>query len=255
MRRYILLFIIVLLFVPQAALSDEAKDALALFYKANALYEKGDYAKAVEGYIAILDMGLGSGNVHYNMGNGFLKLGKIGHTILCYERAKIFMPGDSDLKANLNYAKSLVEGSDLQPSSRFILIRMVERLFSDYSLNTIAIIGAILYALVILVSAVNIINPIFIKRSRLLLLITLAAFLLDSSAFAIRYYDEEILRYGIVIQEEVDAKYEPIDKSTTYYRLHEGNKAIVLQTRNGWRQIKRLDNKIAWIKKEALEEI
>lgn len=256
MRRYAFAFTITLFFLIQGtSLSAETKDTTGLFYKANMLYEKGDYAKAVEGYIAILDMGVESGNIYYNMGNGFLRLGKIGHAILCYERAKVLMPGDSDLKANLNYAGSLAGDADSQASPRFILIRMVERLSSDYNLNTIAIVGAVLYAFVILLSIVNIINPILRKKLKLLFFVVLTAFLLDLSAFAVRYHDKEILKYGIVIEKEADAKYEPIDKAMTYYILHEGNRVIALQTRNGWRQIKRLDGKIAWVKKEALEEI
>lgn len=254
-KAALIVSIMSVLFINQAASSDKTKDANQLFYKANSFYEKGDYAKAVESYIAILDMGLEGGNIYYNIGNGFLKLGKIGYAILCYEKARRFMPGDSDLKANLNYTRSLVDDTGPQVQSKNIIIRLIERPFGDYSLNTLAILGAAFYVIVIVLSSIFIVNPVFARKFKALFLVTLVILLITLAAFAMRYHNEEWLKEGIVIQKEAESKYEPIDKSTTYYTLHEGDRAIVLQTRNGWRQIKRLDGKIAWVKKEAIEEI
>ena len=79
------------------------------FSSANAHYAKGDYAKAVENYVRVLDLVVENGEVYYNLGNCFLKLGRIGYAILCYEKAGRYMPGDSDLKANMNYARSFIE--------------------------------------------------------------------------------------------------------------------------------------------------
>ena len=74
-------------------------------------------------------------------------------------------------------------------------------------------------------------------------------------AFAIRFYDEKILHRGIVVEKDVECKYEPIDKSTTFYRPQEGEFVAVVKTRDGWRQIKRIDGKVGWVKQEAVEEI
>ena len=74
-------------------------------------------------------------------------------------------------------------------------------------------------------------------------------------AFAIRYHNEEVLRRGIVVMKEAESKYEPIDASVNYYKLQEGDEVLVLETRGGWRRVKRPDGKIGWVKKEAVEEI
>ena len=255
MRRYAIGLIISFLFLVRAFAADKAADPNQFFYKANAFYEKGDYAKAIEGYIHILDMGLENGEIYYNAGNGFLKLGKIGYAILCYEKARRFIPGDSDLKSNLSYAKGLVEEGGIEATPKNFILRMIERPFKDYNLNTIAIFTAFLYIIVIVISSVFIAKPIFARKAFLLLLAALAVFLLSGGELAIRYYDEEILKHGIVIQHQAECRYEPIDKSTTYYKLNEGSDVLMLETRNGWLKIKRYDGKGAWVKKEAVEEI
>ncbi len=254
-KRMMLLFLISILFVSQSVAADKPKDMLRSFYDANSLYEKGDYTKAVEEYLNIVDMGLESGNLYYNIGNGFLKLGKIGYAILCYKKAERFIPGDSDLRSNFGYAKALTE--DLSPSDQTanILIRALKRPFKDFNLNALAISVLIFYLVVTILLLIFIINPILARRMKFILFVCLAVFSINAAAFAIRYYDEQVLVHGIIIQKAADCKYEPIDKATTYYVLHEGNEVIILETRNGWRQIKRSDGKIAWVKKEAVEEI
>jgi len=109
MKKIVLTAAALFLLTGFSSASDEAKrEPNQLFYKGNSFYEKRDYAKAVESYLAASDLGVMSGHLYYNTGNGFFKLEKIGYAILYYEKAKRIMPGDSDLKSNLDFAKSMV---------------------------------------------------------------------------------------------------------------------------------------------------
>ena len=101
----------------------------------------------------------------------------------------------------------------------------------------------------------GIINPIFKRRMTILFYPVLIGFLLTLGAFSIRYYDEEMLSHGVVVAKEAECKYEPIDKSNNYFTLKEGQEILVLKTRNGWRYIRRLDGKLAWVKSDAVEGI
>lgn len=254
-RSAIILASALAVFIIAASYAEEKKaEPYQLFYTANHNYESRDYPKAVEGYMAILESGLESGNLYYNIGNGFLKMGKLGHAILCYERAKRLIPHDSDLKANLSYARSLVEDVDTGAQGNFIL-NAINALFEPYSLRAVIFSAAILYLALVLLAGIFIAKPFFARRFRAASFLVAAAFILNLSALAVRYFDERILKQGVVVQKEVECKYEPIEKSTTYYTLHEGGHVIILNTRNGWRHIKRPDGKISWVKKEAVEEI
>ena len=257
MKRVVYLIIIVsALFSTYSSAADgKTKDPNRLFYEANAYYEKRDYSKAIEDYIGILDLGIESGNIYYNAGNGFFKLSKLGYAILCYEKAARIIPEDSDLKSNLAYAKSMVEDSSLQAEPSTFIIKAMESPFRDLNLAKLFLLALVLYILAVTILSVNLINPAFAKKSAFLSFAIIVIFIVTGIVLALRYYDEEIMKYGIVIQKEAECKYEPIEQSTTYYKIHEGEKAAVLKTRNDWRQIKRVDGKISWVKREAVEEI
>ena len=124
---------------------EKSEDPTQLFYTGNHYYKSQDYLKAVEQYLKILDMGIENGPLYYNIGNGFLKLGKVGYEILCYEKAKRLMPHDSDLKANLAYAKSLTDESAAEEQRRNIFTQAIRRMYSDVSLGAIAAITLITY--------------------------------------------------------------------------------------------------------------
>jgi len=245
------------LFFAGHLIAEESKiaDPNKLFYMGNAQYEKGDYSKAVEDYINILDTGIESGNLYYNIGNGFLKLGKTGYAILCYEKAKRLIPRDSDLRANLAYARSITGATDLASSQQNIFLKALKEPFKDFNLNAVAISALALYLIVIHLMVLQIINPAVGRRLRMVRFLVSLLLAVNLGTFLVRYFDEEIKRHGIVIQKEVECKYEPIDKSTTYYALREGDEVSVIKTRNDWRQIRRHDGKMAWAKKEAIEEI
>lgn len=255
--KKIVLIIILLLFVGNLCSALEAKkvEPNQLFYAGNQYYEKGDYQKAIEEYGKILDEGLVSGNLYYNLANAYFKVGKFGYAILNYERARRLLPRDSDIKSNLVYARSMAGGVGIGPESRTFLFRILYMPLESFNLNAIAISCAILYFIVALFLTALLTNTYFGRRLFLPFLLLLALFLYILGAFAAQYYDEVLLKHGIVVARDVDCKYEPIEKSTTFYRLHEGDEVFVLKTRNGWRQVKRADGKRGWVKAAAVEEI
>lgn len=231
------------------------QDPNKLFYSANSLYEKRDYTKALEEYNKVLAMGIESGPLYYNVANCYFKSGKLGYAILYYEKARRIMPQDGDLKANLDYAKSLVASSALDIPRRNPIISLVKAPFKDFNLNAIALWTLIIYLIFVALQITGIVNPVIGKKTRLLYAAFLALLILNLGAFAVRYYDEAIVRRGVVVKKDVEAKYEPIDKSTTFYKLQEGNRVSILKTRDGWRQVRRIDGKAGWVSLDAVEEI
>jgi len=231
------------------------KDPAQVFYNANALYEKGEYSDAIETFITVLDAGLESGNLYYNIGNSFLKMDKLGYAIYCYEKAKRHMPADSDLKSNLDYARSLAGTVDYPESVAKSVMRRFIYPMKQMSLGAAAVFASVVYLLTVLISALFVANRILIKRYGIIFYVLIAICIYSILAFGIRYYHEEVIKFGIVVEKSLDCKYEPIDKSTTYFNLPEGDKVVVVKTRNGWRQIKRLDGKIGWVPKDSVQEI
>lgn len=234
--------------------AESGKDHNKLFYEGNVYYEKRDYVKAIEEYLKVLDAGFESGALYYNIGNSFFKLGKLGYAILSYEKARRFMPQDSDLKSNLAYAKTLA-GAVSAEDSENPAAKLIKRPFRDLNLNALAGSAAFFYLIMVLMFILAAANPFFMRKLRFLSAAMFMLFVMAGAAFGVRYYSEEILKQGVIVQKDVETKYEPIDKSTTYYTLAEGSDVQILKTRNGWCQVRRPDGKIGWVKKEAVEEV
>ncbi|MCX5686776.1 MAG: tetratricopeptide repeat protein [Candidatus Omnitrophica bacterium] len=255
------IFLIICTLINLAAIhsfcDDQKKgDPNQLFYNANSLYERRDYEKAAAEYLKILDFGVESPGLYYNIGNSYFKLGRLGRAILYYERAKRLSPQDADLKSNLAYARSFVGSSSSGAQDWGMIAKLVASArFEDFNLNAIAIAALVIYLVVIGLQVLFFFNSLVAKKVMALYIMVLAVFIVSVSAFGLRFYNEEVLRHGVVVEKEVDCKYEPIDKAMTYYKLQEGDEVIILNTRSGWSQIKRPDGKIGWVVADSAEEI
>ena len=255
MKRYAAILSAIV--IASAALTASAveKKADQLFYEGNAFYEAREYAKAFQDYDAIMTSGIESGNLYYNIGNSFFKMGKIGYAILFYEKAKRIMPDDSDLKSNLAYAASLVDEPYIQPTRERGLVKLINQLFDDFSLNMITAACGACYIIVVAMLLLFIVRPSAARRAAFAFWVFFAIFVINLAALGTRFYDEEVLKKGVVVAKGVECKYEPIDSSTTYYTLREGARVNILSARNGWLKIERLDGKIGWVDKEAVKQI
>ncbi len=94
-----------------------------LFAHGNAAYDSTDYIGAIADYNTILTQGYESAELYHNLGNAYFESGDLGHAILNYLRAQRLDPADSDIKDNLEFARSFVtiqlEGVELNPVSEF----------------------------------------------------------------------------------------------------------------------------------------
>ncbi|MDE6348001.1 MAG: tetratricopeptide repeat protein, partial [Bacteroides sp.] len=68
-------------------------------------YIRNDYASAIQIYENLLKKGEAA-EVYYNLGNSYYKADDIARAILNYERALLLEPGNADIRANLEIARS-----------------------------------------------------------------------------------------------------------------------------------------------------
>jgi len=254
------IFLILLALLMPAAFpvsADElARDENRSFYTGNVYYEKKDYAKALENYRVALDMGIESGNLYYNMGNAYFKMGKIGYAILFYEKAMRLIPQDGDLKSNMIYAKAFVPSTTAPGLSGLSYISaLIKSPFGDLNLNVVAIATITLFLIAVGMAIFFLVTPFLAKRLRILFILAVFALFWSGLVFGIRYFEEEILKKGVVVVKTAEAKYEPVESSTTYYKVQEGDDVTILGTREGWRHIRRPDGKSAWVNEATVEEI
>jgi len=114
-------------------------EALSKFVSAGMAYKDGRYESAIERYRTILDGGRESGALYYNFGNSYFKKGNLGKAVLNYERAKRFIPRDSDLNFNDTYVQSqIVYYSD--NGRKHFIDSMIKSTIQFYTVDEMAII-------------------------------------------------------------------------------------------------------------------
>ena len=127
------------------------------FFQANKFYSRGEYQKAVSTYEKIIASDIKAGNIYYNLGNAYFKLGRKGKAILNYERALKFIPGDEDLSANLKFVRSTLAGA--QPKED---LRWLEKIYVSFrDIMPARVWASVLFAVYLLLFSV-IILAIFI---------------------------------------------------------------------------------------------
>jgi len=62
-------------------------------------------------------------------------------------------------------------------------------------------------------------------------------------------------RNAIILEETVEAKFEPFDRAAVYFSLYEGMEVEIIAVDDQWVKIKRADKKVGWVKKAQLERI
>lgn len=219
------------------------------FNRANVYYEQANYDEAIKQYNSILETGWESGNLYYNLGNCYFKKGELGRAILNYEKARRLIPSDKDLESNYEYACSLIKGGAVV-SKKSLPLRLLSNLFEKFTVDSFIILLSILFILAL----VNILISFFFGmfKRRALILAALLGLFLVMGFVGLQGRISLVNKEAIVIAEQVDAKFEPMEKATTYFTLYEGMKVEVVESRDSWCKVKRQDNKSGWVQYSAI---
>lgn len=239
------------LLLSSSALARGASDRAAaeeIFKEANAAYRQNQFDNAIETYGKIISSGFESGNLYYNLGNSYFKKEEYGRALLNYERALLFIPGDSDLESSRDYVLSLLS---LKPELfGNWLERAAGRLFAGVGINGLMILLTIYFAATILLLIFGLLRNEF-KRPAQPFLAALGV-LLIFSAIGLKEKIDRLERGGVVVSKRASVQFEPMQGATVYFELPEGSSVQVLETAKDWYKINRSDGKIGWIRQEDL---
>ncbi len=232
------------------------ENARQWFSQGNTYYQQKEYGKAIESYQRVIETGFESGALYYNMGNAYYKLNEVGKARLYYERARSFMEGDPDLKANLELLRLRMVDKIEEPPE-FILFVWWEALLDLYSIRLWSWITVILFWISLITAGIW----LYYRRRRMgdrykmLFVTTTVVFLLSSFIMSNKIYERENARFGVILKPSVSVFSEPDEEGTEVFVLHEGTKFEVERINEAWLQIKMRDGKTGWLKKEAIAVI
>ena len=97
-----------------SCLADDASGVQEQFQAAQAKFETAqspaDFLETAKMFEGILGQGIESGVVRFNLGNAYFRANEFGRSILNYRKAKLLMPTNPYVQANLEQAISLSPG-------------------------------------------------------------------------------------------------------------------------------------------------
>lgn len=232
----------VLLFVSFAS---RAQDAVQVFDAANKLYEQGKYSESAQKYQQLLQKRQASPALYYNLGNAWLKAGKLGLAIHAYGKAEALSPRDPDLVANLRFARTQVQGPTLA-ATRF------EQWLGKLSLNEWTMLtcagGWLFFAVLTL--------PYVRPNLRVSLRgwsIALGLGTVLTGVFAFLDYQRLVLRpTAVVVSGAASMHQAPLNESMTTLTLNDGAEVRVLDHKDEWLQVMAGANRIGWVKRDEL---
>lgn len=245
--RTILYFLLFAIINPSAfALSNE--ELTVLFEKGNTAYREKKYAEAEVAYSNIVEAGIQSDAIEFNLGNSCFKQGKLGEAILHYERAKRLNPADEDIRFNLRMAYSTtvdkVEPIPLLIHEQWILDLLL--LMAPDSWATLAV--CLIWCTACLGLLYLFANTVSLKRNSFLSMLCMLGFAVIVYLIA---YQADREQYGedlaIVIDANASIKSTPDSKGTTLFMLHEGTRVEVVEQTVGWTEIRIANGNQGWI--------
>ena len=236
--------------------SQTSKDVKEEFLKANEMYRKESYEKAIEIYQSIIDKGYESTELHYNVANAYYKLNQIAPSIFHYEKALQIDPANEDAKINLEFAKKMCLDI-IEPLPDTLWQRFLKKYIFTISNEIWAWVCIGLSQLFVLFFLLFYFAKATAKR-RLFFSIFSFSFLFLAIVFVLSWqqnYYHQHNRLAIIFQKKVAVQDAPNEHSNTVFSLHEGTKVLVLDQVSDWKKIKIADGQIGWIERNALKEL
>src|SRR5574344_1120178 len=224
---------------------------------ADSAYIKADYLTAIRMYEEILkDKGFSAG-LYMNMGNAYYKIDEIAKAILNYERAYLLDPSDSNIKFNLELARTKTVDR-VVPINQLFLIVWVNKLISVLNINQWSVMIIIFFIVSLLSLAVYFFTKRrTIKKISFYFLSVFFVFSILSYIFASTQMNSLKHRdTAIIMSPSVTVKSTPSDSGTELFIIHEGRKVKILDnSMKEWVEIELEDGNTGWIQVKDMEII
>ena len=261
MRRVIIYIFTLFAIVSASATTNLASvenhyDALAHWELGNKSYADGDYARAAEEYMAIVEGGEYSMPLYYNLANAYFKLGELGKAILNYNRALRIAPANEDIRHNLALAEAQTKDRIAEVPEFFLnrWLRIVRNSMSCMAWSVLSLVWlafTLAFALLFLLAL-----PIKVRKAGFYGTILSLLLFVVTTSFALSSRNDMLLKEeAVVMASAISVKSSPDRSATDIFVLHEGTKLRVVNELGEWCEVVIADGKKGWTEKKNIEEI
>ena len=252
MIRYSTFILCAFIFLLTAFHADTIRSATGeeLFVEAGRAYREGRFQEAIDGYNELIKEGRINGHVYYNLGNSYFRMNKLGQAILYYEKARLLMPREADLRYNLEYARDQIQDAVAPKRSTVLMTFFWIESYNPRELFWVFIVVNIFFWAALAAR-------IFIKTewTWYLLFVVLIIWVVSAFSCGLKWYVMETDSRAVILREEVDILAGPDPRDTLLFKLHKGTTVQFERSEGEWSLVRLPDEKRGWLLNEAIGKI
>ena len=223
-----------------------AADLATDFSAANKLYAEGKFSDAANTYEKILQTGAQSPALLFNDANAEFKSGHPGKAIAAYRRAALLSPRDAEIRANLAFVRSQVQGATLR-ESRW------QNWLGQLTLNEWTLLAAGEFWLTFALLAAKQLRPAFGAKLKNATSILATLAILFGVALGLQAANHFSRQTAVVVSPEATARSGPFDEAQVAFMAHDGAELSVLDRHDNWIQVADGSGKIGWLPVKQVE--
>jgi len=224
--------------------------------KANTAYGDGHYADAIELYEQLINNGLESPELYYNLGNSYFKINDLPSAILYFEKAIKLDPSDEDVTFNLKVANSMIPDKIEEVPVMFYK-RWWNSIYDLFGANMWAKLSIICLIAFLLMLAIYFAgNSYFIKKTFFWVALIFFVFTIFSFSFSFQKYNTSVdTKEAIVFDPTITVKSSPDEGSIDLFVIHEGTKLTILDHIGNWYEIRIANGSVGWLPVSSIKPI
>jgi len=231
----------------------QAQDA---FDKANSAYADDQFQEAIALYNSILEEGLVSPELYFNLGNAYLKQNDLANAIYHYEKALQYNPSDPDIKENLLIANTqTIDKVEEAPESNIqsALFSITHALtLSHWAWVSISL--SVLFAILMVLYFKS--STSKGKRRNFALALVILVLALASLFFG-RFQNQlqQDQSYAIIFENQLPVYVEPNPRSDINFELNKGTKVNLGSSFRNYTEIELSDGSKGWVETSAFKKL
>lgn len=248
-----LIIILCMLLTAGMAIAD---DNQLLLEEANKSYSNDNFEKAIELYQKVIDNGMESAGVYFNLGNAYFKMNNLPSAILYYEKAKKLKPNDEDINTNLEIANSRIVDK-IENVPEIFYKRWWKILLYTFSVDQWAVISLASFALIFLMLLFFLLTKIYwLKKTSfwlgiIFIIISGTTYLLANQKYKTFTQDHQ----AIVFTPTLTVKSSPSENGVDLFVIHEGTKVRITDHVGDWYEVKIANGSVGWLKENDIRKI
>lgn len=249
MKRIVLMLIFGMFLFSGQAKAMNGTEA-SQFEKANLAYRDGKFDEAASLYEALAAKYPHQAVFSYNLGNALQRKGQTGAALLAYERARTAEPRNGDILYNLNYVRNILEYRI--EDKRNEAVKIAEKVLSYVKLPELLLFSLVASLLFFGVWAFSLYSS---QEFSLLRVVFFSFAILGFALLGVKTVQMNFFREAIVISKEAQVYYGPSINDQQAFKLGEGLKVYVRDSREGWSRIIIASGETGWIQKDQIGEV